>query len=297
MIRRLYLTYATLALACVVPAIAQEHFDSPEAAVKAIIDAANSHDPAQIMKVLGPDAKQILTSGNPGQDRAEQDEFARLANMKHRIQISAIDKNRAILSIGNEDWPFPVPLVCTDGKWGFDASDAAVEMRARRIGAHELDAIDICHGYVEAQRNYASQDRNKDGMLQYALHLMSESGRNNGLYWNSTAGAPLIPESFAHAEWDGAVKGDAKPYHGYYFRVLYQQGPNAPGGAHNYVVKNKLIGGFGLVAWPAEYGTTGIHTFIVNQNGLVYEKDIQPVAGKPVPVTTYDPDPSWQPVD
>lgn len=286
---------SALAIACAVPLAAQERFPSPEAAASAVINAANSHDPSQILKILGPGAKQILSSGNPEQDRAEQEEFARLAKAKHKIEISGIDKNRAILSVGDEDWPFPVPIVRTDGGWGFDSSDAEVEMQARHIGADELDAIDICYGYADAQKNYAAQDRNKAGMAEYAPHLMSAAGKQDGLY--SPGSASLVPESFAQAEWDGAVKGRAKPYHGYYFRVLDRQGPNARGGAHNYVLHNKLIAGFGLVAWPAEYGVTGYHTFIVNQSGVVYEKDIQPVPGKLVPVTSYDPDPTWTPVD
>jgi hypothetical protein len=278
---KLILTWAALALACV----AQERYDSPEAAAKAVIDAANNHDPAEIMRVLGPNAKQILSCGNPGQDRAEQDEFVREANAKHRIQVSSLDQNRAILSIGDEDWPFPVPLVRSNGKWSFDASEAPVEIRARQIGANELDAIEICRGYVDAQRSYASRDRGKDGMPAYAAHLTVLTKES------------LIPDGFAQAEWDSEVQGRAKPYHGYFFRVLDKQGPDAHGGAHNYVVNHKLIGGFGLVAWPAEYGVTGVHTFIVNQDGLVYEKDIAPVTGKRVPVTIFDPDRVWVPID
>jgi hypothetical protein len=206
-----------------------------------------------------------------------------------------MNPNRAILAIGDEDWPFPVPIVRANGKWNFDASETPVEMRARRIGSDELDAIEICYGYVEAQRKYASEDRDKDGMLAYASHLMSPPGRQDGLYWEG-ASEPLVPRGFALAAWDSSRKGSAKPYHGYYFRILEGQGPSAQGGPHNYLVKNKLIGGFGLVAWPAEYGVTGIHTFIVNQNGEVYKKDIAPVSGKPpLVITRFDPDSSWEP--
>jgi len=150
---------------------------------------------------------------------------------------------------------------------------------------------------VEAQLKYASEDRDKDGILEYAPRLMSPPGRNDGLYWPGE-GNELIPVGLAQAEWDGARKGQAKPYHGYHFRVLTGQGPDAPGGAHNYLIKDKLIGGFGLVAWPAEYGVTGIHTFIVNQDGVVYQKDIPPVSGRPSPpITRFDPDHSWEPVE
>ncbi|MDE3198074.1 MAG: DUF2950 domain-containing protein [Acidobacteriota bacterium] len=278
------------------PLHAQQRFDSPEGAVSAVIAAADAHDETQLTAIFGPGAKGILSSGNPEQDHAEQSEFARLARDKHRLETSAMNPNREILAIGEEDWPFPVPIVRKDGKWSFDAAGAPAEMHARRIGTHELDAIEICRGYVEAQRKYASADRNKDGMLQYALRLMSSPGRHDGLYWDGEGA--LIPEAFARAAWTGAQKGSAKPYHGYYFRVLDGQGPDAPGGAHNYLVKGKPIGGFGLVAWPAEYNVTGIHTFIVNQDGEIYQKDIEPVAGKPLPpITKFNPDRSWEPVE
>lgn len=284
---------AAAALACAMPSLAQERFDSADAAAQALIEAAASHDSGRLMAIIGPQAKGILTSGSATQDRNEQEEFARLARAKHRLDVSPMNPNRAVLSIGDEDWPFPVPICRVNGKWSFDASQTPVEMQARHIGADELDAIEICHGYVAAQMTFASEDRDRDGMLEYASNLMSTPGRQDGLYWTG-ASEPLIPAGFAHAGWDGLQKGGAKPYHGYYFRILEGQGPNAPGGAHNYLVKSKLIGGFGLVAWPAEYGVTGVHTFIVNQDGVVYEKDIAPVAGKsPAPITRFDPDSSW----
>jgi hypothetical protein len=294
---RLFTICAVLAFACAAPTIAQQRFDSAEAAAQAVIDAADAHDSARLAAIFGPQAKETLTSGDAAQDRAEQTEFARLARTKHRLEISPMNPNRAILAIGDEDWPFPVPIVRTKGEWSFDASETPVEMHARRIGTNELDAIEICHGYVEAQVKFASEDRDKDGMLEYAPRLMSAPDQHDGLYWEG-ASDPLIPEGLARAAWDGVQKGRAKPYHGYYFRVLEGQGSNAPGGAHNYFVKNKLIGGFGLVAWPADYGATGIHTFIVNQDGVVYQKDIPTVPGKPAPlITRFDPDYSWEPVD
>src|SRR5487761_2430540 len=268
---RLFTIYAAMAAVCA----AQQRFDSAEAAAQALIDAAEHHDAARLDAIFGPQAKGILTSGSATQDRNEQTEFA-------------------ILAIGDEDWPFPVPIVRTKDKWSFDSSETPVEMKARRIGSNELDAIEICHGYVDAQLKYASEERNKDGMLEYAPRLMSTPGRQDGLYWEG-ASEPLVPKGLALAAWDGTRQGQAKPYHGYYFRVLEGQGPNAPSGAHNYFVKNKLIGGFGLVAWPSEYGVTGIHTFLVNQDGVVYEKDIEPVPGKPAPpITRFDPDRTWE---
>lgn len=294
---RFYFIGTALALLCAAPSFAQERFDSAEVAVQAVIDAADSHDSTRLAAIFGPNAKDILTSSNPTQDRAEQTQFARLARAKHRLEIPPENPNRAVLAIGDEDWPFPVPIVRKNGKWSFDASEAPVEMRARRIGTDELDAIEVCYGYVEAQQKFVSEVHDKDGILAYAPHVMSTPGQHDGLFWEG-AGEPLVPQAFAQAAWDGAEKGHAKPYHGYYFRILTGQGPDAPGGAHNFMVKNKLIGGFGLVAWPAEYGVTGIHTFIVNQDGVVYQKDIEPVPGKPaVPITRFDPDHTWEPVE
>lgn len=272
----------------IAPAMAQERFDSPEAAAQAVIDAANNHDSARLTAVLGAAARAILTSGDAAQDRAEQTEFANLAHTKHRMEPCPLDENRVILSVGEADWPFPIPLVRTSGKWSFDASQADVEMRARRIGANEMDAVEICKGYVEAQQKYA-YDHAKNGMPEYAARLMSTPGQHDGLYWEG-GGEPLIPEGLAQA--------GSKPYHGYYFRILESQGPNAPGRAHAYMVGGKLMGGFGLVAWPAEYGVSGIHTFMVNHNGTVFEKDIEPAAGKaPAAVTRFDPDGSWTKVE
>src|SRR5579862_235022 len=287
---RLYLIFAAV-VACVAPSMAQEKFDSADAAAQAVINAADSHDSARLMAIFGLRAKGILTCGNPEQDRAEQAEFAKLARAKYRLEISPMSPNRAILAIGDEDWPFPVPILRVKGKWSFEASQAPAEMHARRIGANELDAIEVCHGYVDAQTKYASEDRDRDGLLKYSPRVMSTAGHHDGLYWEGESES-VVPAGFAHAVWDGLHKGDARPYHGYYYRVLDSQGPNAPGGAHRYTVKDKMIGGFALVAWPAEYGVTGIHTFIVNQ------EDIAPVAGqRPAPITSFDPDRSWSQVE
>ncbi|MGA2113140.1 MAG: DUF2950 family protein [Bryobacteraceae bacterium] len=278
---KLWITYTAIAVA---PAMAQERFDSAEAAAQAVIEAANNHDSARLTAVLGADARAILTSGDAAQDRAEQTEFANLGHAKHQMEPCPLDPNRMILSVGEANWPFPIPIVRTGGKWSFDASQADVEMRARRIGANEMDAIEICKGYVEAQQKYA-EEHGENGMPEYAARLMSTPGQHNGLYWEG-ASEPLIPAGLAQA--------DSKPYHGYYFRILEEQGPNAPGGAHAYVIGGKLIGGFGLVAWPAQYGVTGIHTFVVNHNGIVFEKGIEPTGGKaPAPLTRFDPDGSW----
>ncbi|MGI8988445.1 MAG: DUF2950 family protein [Bryobacteraceae bacterium] len=243
----------------------------------------------------------MLTSGDPKQDNNERAQFARLARGKHQLEPDPLNGDKMILSIGSQDWPFPVPLVRSGGKWSFDASEGALEMRARRIGANELDAIEILAGAVAAQEEYAAQDRDNDGLLEYARRIMSSPGRHDGLYWEGSAQS-LVPREFAGAAADRppATHSSAKPapYHGYYFRVLTGQGPDARGGRHNYLVKDSMIGGFAFVAWPAEYGVTGIHAFIVNHNGLIFEKDMgRPAAGMAAPVTTYNPDKTWTRVD
>ena len=285
------------ALLTALPSLAQEQFDTPDAAAVGLIDAAANHDTARLALILGPHAKSILSSGDADQDRAEQSEFARLFRAKHQLKPDPRDPARVIISIGDQDWPFPVPIVQMNGRWVFNSDESAVEMEARRIGTDELDAIEICTGYVEAQKRYAAEDHGKVGTLTYASRLDSTPGNHDGLYWESAGESALVPRGFADAEWSGR-NGKAKPYHGYYFRILDAQGPDASGGAHDYRVKNKLIGGFGLVAWPAQYGVTGIHTFIVNQNGVVYQKDIAPSSnGGASPVTLFNPDSSWSLVE
>lgn len=274
----------------------QTTFDSPEAAMQALIDAAAKNDTAQLSALFGPNARQILTSGDAQKDTAEREEFSQLANRKHELQPSTLNSNVRILIVGSEDWPFPVPIVQTNGKWRFETAEGAVEMRARRIGADELDAIEICAGYVEAQQTYASQDRDKDGLLEYAQQIMSSPGKYDGLYWQGEGS--LVPEGFAAAESRAGAASKPKPYHGYYFRVLKSQGPDAPEGQHNYLAKDSMIGGFGLVAWPAVYGVTGVHTFIVNQDGVIYERDLgRPTSNLAPSLNRYNPDKNWTPVN
>ena len=255
----------------------------PEAGVKGIVEDVKGKAKEAAGAIAGKD--ELRREGRAQQDKAEQTEFAKLAGEKHELMPDQRNPNRVILSIGPEDWPFPVPIVLANGKWSFDASETKMEMQARRIGTHELDAIEICAGFVDAQKKYAAEDHDKDGVLKYATHMTAGA---NGLD---------VPSGLVDATWEGQ-KPSTKPYHGYYFRILDRQGPHAPGGAHNYLVKNKLMGGFGLVAWPAQYGVTGIYTFMVNQDGVIYQKDIvSPPGGALVPITRYDPDPSWMPVD
>jgi hypothetical protein len=293
--RTLTLFLAGVSLWAQPAATAQTAFDTPQAAAQALIDAAEKNDTTRIAAIFGPNGKQFLTSGDAAKDRAERDEFSQLAGRKHQLQPSTLNANVMILTIGTEDWPFPVPLLRTSGKWRFDAAEGKIEMRARKIGANELDAIEICAGYMEAQQAYATKARDQHGMLEYAQQLMSSSGKRDGLYWQGSDS--LVPEGFAAAEVRNGSSSKPKPYHGYYFRVLKSQGPDATGGEHNYLTKDSMIGGFALVAWPSEYGVSGVHTFILNQDGTVYERDLgMPASNLATSVNRYNPDKSWMPV-
>ena len=274
------------------PSMQPRMFDSPEAAVKALTDAVSNDDTLEMKAVLGSDAKGILTSGDAGQDRDERREFSKLASEKHRVEHSSMNSKTAVLLVGNEDWPFPVPLVLTGQQWHFDPELGALEGLARRIGTNELDAIEICAGYGGAQEEYAAQNPVGKAARVYAQTIMSSANGKNGLYQQ---GAPraLVPEGFAMADASLPSAG-RKPYHGYFFRVLKAQGPNARGGAHNYVAGGAMIGGFALIAWPADYGVTGIHTFVISHDGEVFEKDFGPrTPALTQPIVRYDPDSSW----
>jgi len=253
----------------------QKTFESPEAATQALIDAASNNDVATLKAILGSSAKGILTSGDPKQDEAERQEFAKIAAEKHHLEKSSMNSHVVVLLIGDQDWPFPIPLLHDGDHWRFDPARGAMEVRARQVGANELDAIQACAAFVGVQQEYAMKKRSAAGTLEYA---------------DTVANSP-VPKEFAEA----AGPNPTRPYHGYFFRVLKEQGPNAPGGQHAYVIGKTMIGGFALVGWPAQYGVTGVHTFIVNQQGVVYEKDRG--ARSATPPTSFDPDPSWVPVD
>ena len=195
--------------------------------------------------------------------------------------------------------PFPVPLDRNKARqWYFDAERGKMEVLARHIGRNELNAVEVCRGYVEAQMAYANVDRDADGNLEYAQRIVSSPGKQDGLYWEGAPGS-LVPKSFAGAAEAAAEAGKKQqPYHGYYYRILKSQGPAAEGGAVNYVVKGEMIGGFALVAWPAEYGVSGVKTFVVNHRGIVYEKDLGPTTGVLArQITQFNPDKSWHPVE
>jgi hypothetical protein len=271
-------------------------FDSADAAAQAVIAAAEKNDIATLDAIFGTNNKAILTTGDPKQDAEERAEFARVARSKYHLEKDPMNHHRVMLDVGPEDWPFPVPIVEKDGKWSFESSQGDLEVRARRIGANELDIMDMCVGFVQAEKQYAEADRDKDGILEYAEFLMSEHGKDDGLYSENSG---RIPKALAEAEVrPGRLK--PVPYHGYYFHVLTSELASDRGGMHvNYLVQGKhMMGGFALVAWPSQYGVTGIHTFIVNQAGVVYEKDLgKPALGIMPPVKVFAPDKSWSRVD
>jgi hypothetical protein len=277
----------------------QRTFATPQEAAQAAIEAAEHNDTAALLKLFGPDGKDIVDSGDPTEDKKERAEFARRAREKMQVSQDPTNPDRAVFSVGEQDWPFPVPLVRKDGQWRFDSSQGRLEILARRIGANEIDAMEVCRGYVEAQLEYAAQDRDAHGTLQYAQKIVSSPGKHDGLYWE---GAPetLVPKSFAGAAAASQPEGGGKPkpYHGYYFHILKAQGADAPGGGFNYVVKGEMIGGFALAAWPTEYGVSGVRTFIVNHRGIVYEKDLGPrTAAVARQMTQFNPDKSWRQVE
>ncbi|MDR3719291.1 MAG: DUF2950 domain-containing protein [Bryobacteraceae bacterium] len=280
------------------PKDGQRTFATPQEAVQAAIDAAEHNDTAALLQLFGPAGKDIVESGDPAQDKIHRAEFARSAREKLEFDKDASMPDRVSFAVGEQDWPFPVPLVRRDGKWQFDSASGKIEILARRIGRNELNAMEVCRGYAEAQMAYAAAARGGDRILKYAQNIASTTGKQDGLYSEGVPGT-LVSRAFAEAAAAERATGNKKPtpYHGYYFRVLKSQGPDAAGGAFDYVVNGKMIGGFALVAWPAEYGVSGIRTLIINHEGVVYEKDLG--AGTAIlarQMTRFNPDKSWRPV-
>jgi hypothetical protein len=285
------------------PVVAKTHaqsnasFATPEYAVQALLRAAENDDTAALLKLFGPGGQDVFESGDPAEDNNTRAEFARLAHDKIRINIDSTNPDKATFSIGQEGWPFPVPLVRRNGNWEFDSAQGRVEILAHRIGENELDVIEVCRGFVEAQFEYASEDRGGTGTLAYAQKVMSSPGKRDGLYWEGTPGS-LVAKAFAQATIVSAMNSKKPaPYHGYYFRLLKSQGADVPSGAFDYVVDGNMIGGFALVAWPAEYAVSGIQTFIVSHEGIVYQKDLGlSTATLGIQMNQFNPDKSWRQV-
>jgi hypothetical protein len=281
-----------------VPAADARSFSTPEQAADALIEAAGKFDVDELVQIFGPDGEDIVLSGEYPQDRQRAFDFATEAHEKKRVSVDPKSGNRAFLLVGNENWPFPVPIVLRGDRWLFDARAGRQELFYRRIGANELDAIKICHGYVEAQREYALQKREGYDVNQYAQRVISTPGKQDGLAWQNRVGVwgGPVGEKIASAIEQGYTNR-AEPYHGYFFKILKGQGPAAPLGAMDYVVKGLMIGGFALLAAPAEYGETGLKTFMISQDGVVYQKDFGPTTLEEFSkMERFNPDKSWTPV-
>jgi hypothetical protein len=274
---------------------APETFATPEQAATAMVDAAEKFDVDALLKIVGRDGEDLVMTGEFAQDRERSQEFAAQARKRMHVSVDPTTKTRAYLIVGEEDWPFALPIVKKGTRWSFDAAGGRKELLHRRIGSNELDAIEICHGYVEAQQDFAFQKRTGYAPAQYAQRIIATPGQQDGLAWKDADGQwdGPIGEKIARAIQQGYdLKGD--PYHGYFFKVLKAQGPAAPLGAMDFVVNGAMIGGFALVAAPAEYGETGVKTFMVSHTGVVYEKDFGPGSLQAFQkMVRFDPDKSW----
>jgi Protein of unknown function (DUF2950) len=279
----------------------QKGYSTPEEAVKAMVEAVKSGNTKLLLKIFGPGSKALVLSGDPVQDKEGRDRFVKHYEEKNRLEEAS---GKALLYLGNDDWPFPIPLVKTEKGWKFDAKAGRQEILARRVGRNELNAIQVCLAYVDAQKEYALRKaRQGKALLEYAQDFVSTPGRQDGLYWQAGEGqeqSPMGPLFAAAREsgYGGEPLGETPtPYHGYLYRILKAQGENAPGGARDYVVEGKMIGGFALIAFPAKYGSSGVMTFIVNQNGVVFQKDLgKKTREEARTIMAFDPDETWKPV-
>ena len=278
----------------------QKSFASAEEAVKAGIAAARSDDDKELLAILGEDAKDLISSGDAVADKARRQEFLKAYDEKHQV---IKEGENYILTVGKQDWPYPIPVVKKGNGWVFDTAQGKEEILNRRIGENELSTIQVMLAIVDAQREYAGKDRDGDGILAYAQKFWSDAGKKNGLYWETKAGeeesplGPLAAEARVEGYREASAGAKPRPYHGYYYKILTAQGKNAPGGAYGYLVKDKMIGGFAVIAAPAEYGNSGVMTFLVNHDGVVYEKDL----GKKTlelakKIASFDPDKTWKKV-
>ena len=278
-------------------ASSQQSFATPEAAVQALAAAVRNNDSREMYAALGTGSGELIRSGDPVEDERRREAF--LAAYDQAVKIERVGDRSARVFVGDSEWPFPFPLLHSAAGWRFDVRSGAREILSRRIGRNELDAVQVCLAYVDAQREYALKDRDNDGVLEYAQELISAPGKQNGLYWETAPGEPPSPlgplVAKARSEGYGTAQDDsAQPYHGYLFKILTAQGPRAAGGAYDYIVDGQMIGGFALVAWPARWRASGVMTFIVNHDGVVYSKNLGPqtpaIAAR---MALFDPDATW----
>jgi hypothetical protein len=302
--QRLAAPVLTLALALTGPvALAQTHYATPEGAIQALIDAAASEEPGALQPVLGPEAAE-LGSGDAVADAAAREAFVEAASELARIEQEEGVEDRVLLTIGEDEWPFPIPLVKDADGWRFDTAAGKEELINRRIGRNELYTIAVARAFVDAQHEYAAEDRDGDGKLEFAQRLMSREGQRDGLYWPPAEGepespmGPLVAEAVAEGyRPGGADTGEPRPYHGYLYRILTAQGAHARGGARSYLSGENLAGGVALLAWPVDYAQSGIMTFQINAAGMLFQKDLgEGTADVVAAMTAYDPDEGWEAV-
>ncbi len=274
-------------------------FETADEAARQLVQAFRDNDVKRAEDILGPDSGELLHSGDEVADKSGRQKFIELYDEKHRLEEN--DASRVILCVGEIDWPLPIPIVRAGDVWVFDTDAGIDELINRRIGRNELSSIQVCLAYCDAQREYFETDHDGDGVLEYAQRIRSSDGRHDGLFWKAAEGEPMSPlgDLAAQAVKEGYTGGDPeegpRPYHGYYYRILKAQGGHADGGAFSYVANGHMIGGFALVAYPAEYGNSGVMSFLVAHDGKVFEKDLGEDTGKIAEaMTAYDPDPSWK---
>lgn len=278
-----------------------EAFASKDAAAKALAQAARDHDVAALIRILGPDAKSVISSGDEVADKATGTRIAAAYDQMHRF--ATVGDGHVIIYLGADNWPMPIPLIQRRGKWYFDTAFGKEEILARRIGKNELEAIKVCEAIVQAQQQYASQVQTGEDGKQYAQKFLSDADKHNGLFWRTAAGEPSSPlgpliVSASNEGYRRGAAGKPTPYHGYIYKMLTAQGPHAAGGAHSYLQDGKMTDGFAVLAYPASYRASGVMTFMVGQDGVVYQKNLGPTTDQLTPsIKVYDPDHSWQPAE
>lgn len=274
-------------------------FKTPDEATAALVEAARANSERDILSVLGPGGAQIASSGDPTEDKSIREQFVSAYDTKHQLTMEGNDK--AVLIVGRDDFPFPIPLVRAADGWKFDTVAGRREILSRRIGRNELSAIQTCLAYYDAQYEYAEKNHSGAGVGIYAQRIVSSPGKKDGLYWPASAGGDESPlgELFAKATAEGyRVGGERAPFHGYYYRILTRQGPAAKGGELEYIVQGKMLGGFALVAYPASYGVSGVMTFAVSHEGTLYQKDLGPRTARVAErMTSFDPGAGWETIN
>jgi hypothetical protein len=300
---RLGLTICAVALMVIAPpaiaaTAAQKGFASPEEGITALVKAVRANDQPALRAVLGPHGGKLISSGDAVADQHRREAFLKAYDDANKLVHNG--DARATLVIGKDEWPMPIPLVRAKGGWRFDTRQGEKEILARRIGRNELAAIQVCLAILDAEREYAALDVDSDGIPEYASKFVSATGRRDGLYWETKAGEPTSPlgpllAAAAREGYPSAGSGPLAPYHGYFYKILTRQGKDALGGGYDYFVNGKMIGGFAMIAYPARYGASGVMSFVVNHDGVVYEKNLgKNTAALASKMTMFNPDASWK---